>query len=94
MIKVEVQKGLCAQRFRELKPGMADILKNGWSSLRWCIFVEPINLYSGNSITLEVVLVNEHILLPGDYEYHVWIRTPWKTCMEKNYPLQIAPDYL
>ena len=69
-------EGIMCTTFRELKPGMADILKNGWSSLRWCIFVEPINLYSGNSITLEVVLVNEDILLPGDYEYNVRISGP------------------
>ena len=88
-------EGIMCTTFRELKPGMADILKNGWSSLRWCIFVEPINLYSGNSITLEVVLVNEDILLPGDYEYNVRILGPHgKLVLEKNYPLQIAPDYL
>ena len=31
--------------FRELKPGTVDAMFDGWYPLRWCLFVEPVNVY-------------------------------------------------
>ena len=34
--------------FRDLKPGTIDSLFDGWYPLRWCLFVEPVNVYRGD----------------------------------------------
>jgi len=33
--------------WRELKPGIADVLRDGWAPLRWCLFVRPGHSYAG-----------------------------------------------
>jgi hypothetical protein len=53
--------------FRELKPGATDALFDGWAPLRWCLFVEPGNVYRGTPVRLEAVLANEDVLAPGEY---------------------------
>jgi beta-galactosidase/beta-glucuronidase len=66
-----IDQGLTAEglttTFRELKPGTIDALFDGFAPLRWCLFVEPVNLYRGTTIRLEAVLANEDMLIPGDY---------------------------
>jgi hypothetical protein len=54
--------------WREWKPGIADVLKDGFSPLRWCLFANPGHAYSGQKIRLEAVLANEDILKPGKYK--------------------------
>lgn len=70
--------------WRELKPGMMDALHDGLASLRWCMFVRPMHVYSGRSFQIEVVLANEGGLKPEIYpscfkifgpEGVVWNRT-------------------
>ena len=58
--------------FRELKPGTVDALVDGWHPLRWCLFVEPVQVYRRAPAHLEAVLANEDALKPG--EYPVWLQ--------------------
>jgi Glycosyl hydrolases family 2, sugar binding domain/Glycosyl hydrolases family 2/Glycosyl hydrolases family 2, TIM barrel domain len=53
--------------FRELKPGATDALFDAWAPLRWCLFVEPVNVYRKSPVRLEAVLANEDVLAPGKY---------------------------
>ncbi len=53
--------------FSEIKPGHAAILRDLWSPLRFCCFVEPVNIYKGSVVNLEAVLVNENVLAAGTY---------------------------
>ena len=53
--------------WREWKPELADMLRDGWAPLRWCLFVENRHHYAGRPIRLEATLANEDILAPGDY---------------------------
>ena len=62
--------------FRELKPGTTDAVFDGLAPLRWCTFVEPVNVYSGDEVTLDVVLANEDALKPGKYPAKVWVFGP------------------
>jgi hypothetical protein len=53
--------------FRELKPGTTDAVFDGWAPLRWCLFVEPVNVTRGARVRFEAVLANEDALSPGLY---------------------------
>ena len=53
--------------FRELKPGTADALCDGFAPLRWCLFAEPVNVYRRTPVRLEARLANEDVLPPGQY---------------------------
>jgi hypothetical protein len=54
--------------FRELKPGMGDAYNDMAARTRWCLFVEPVNVYRGAKVRLEAVLVNQDdVLKPGRY---------------------------
>jgi len=53
--------------FREFKPGVMEAVRDGFAPLRWCLFVDPVNLYRGMDIKLDAVLANEDILEPGQY---------------------------
>ncbi|UCH36643.1 MAG: glycoside hydrolase family 2 [Armatimonadota bacterium] len=62
--------------FRELKPGTVDALFDGLAPLRWCLFAEPVNVYSGTPVRLEAVLANEDALAPGDYPVRLQVFGP------------------
>lgn len=62
--------------FRELKPGTTDAIFDGFAPLRWCTFVEPLNTYTDNPVTLDVVLANEDVLSPGTYPARAWVFGP------------------
>ncbi len=53
--------------FRELKPGTVDAMADVFAPLRFCNFVEPVQVYAGQKVKIESVLVNEDVLKPGDY---------------------------
>lgn len=53
--------------WRELKPGTVDAMADVFAPLRFCNFVEPVQVRSGEMVKFEVVAVNEDILAPGDY---------------------------
>lgn len=77
--------------FRELKPGATDALFDAWAPLRWCLFVEPMNVYRGTSVKLEAVLANEDVLAPGEYPVRLQVVGPNLTrVFEKRITVQIA----
>ena len=53
--------------WREFKPGIMDVLQDGWAPLRWCLFAAPMHAYAGRPVRLEAVLANEDALRPGVY---------------------------
>ncbi len=53
--------------WREFKPGLMDVLQDGWAKLRWCLFASPMHGYTERPIKLEAVLANEDVLAPGAY---------------------------
>ena len=53
--------------FREFKPGHLAVLQAGWAPLRWCLLVNPTNVYAGQPLHLRVALANEDKLPAGDY---------------------------
>ncbi|MBC8229030.1 glycoside hydrolase family 2, partial [bacterium] len=62
--------------FRELKPGTVDALFDINAPLRWCLFVEPVNVYRNTSVRLEAVLANEDSLQPGEYPVRLQVVGP------------------
>jgi hypothetical protein len=62
--------------FRQLKPGTVDAIFDGWYPLRWCLFVEPVQVYRGRAAHLEAVLANEDVLKPGKYPARVQVVLP------------------
>jgi len=75
--------------WRELKPGIADALTDGWAPLRWCLFVEPTHVYAGQPFTLEVVLANEDVLPPGNYPVRLRIMGNQGSVWERTATVQI-----
>ena len=67
--------------FRELKPGTVDAMFEAFAPLRWCLFVEPVQLYRGRKATLEAVLANEDALRPGDYPARFQVFGPSGACV-------------
>ena len=62
--------------FRELKPGMADTYTDVMAPLRWCLFVNPDNLYRGTSVRCEASLLNLDRLKPGQYPVRFQVSGP------------------
>ncbi|MBN1343586.1 MAG: glycoside hydrolase family 2 [Phycisphaerae bacterium] len=62
--------------FRELKPGTTDAIFDVWAPLRWCLFVEPMNVYNKTPVRLEAVLANEDVLAPGEYPVRLQVVGP------------------
>ena len=69
-------EGLTANIFRELKPGVVDAMFDAFAPLRWCLFVEPVQVYRGRKAKLEAVLANEDMLAPGDYPARLQVVGP------------------
>jgi hypothetical protein len=53
--------------WRNWKPGIVDVLADGWAPLRWCLFCVPSHGYTGRPLEIEAVLSNESALPPGEY---------------------------
>ncbi len=75
--------------FREWKPESAEVLQNGWASLKWCLFVDSMHGYSGRRFTLRAVLANEDVLGPGDYPCTFKVHGPAGTIWQKSVTLRI-----
>jgi hypothetical protein len=60
--------------WRDWKPGAFDAMQDGWAPVRWCLFVEPTHTYIGRPLTLEAVMANEDVLMPGNYPvcFKIW----------------------
>ncbi|HOZ48050.1 MAG TPA: glycoside hydrolase family 2 TIM barrel-domain containing protein [Candidatus Hydrogenedentes bacterium] len=77
--------------FRELKPGATDALFDAWAPLRWCLFVEPMNIYRNTPVKLEAVLANEDVLAPGEYPVRLQVVGPdLARVFEKTIAITIA----
>jgi hypothetical protein len=87
--------GLCGEGlwtlFREWKPSTFDAVSDGWSTLRWCLFVNPLHVYSGRTVTVEAVLANEDVLKPGDYRARFRVFGPNGPVWEKESVVKV-PD--
>lgn len=70
--------------WREWKPGIADVLRDGWAPLRWCLFVTPSHGYAGRAMEIEAVLANEGVLMPGKYPVRFRITGPNGLVWEKR----------
>jgi hypothetical protein len=62
--------------FREIKPGAIDLQTDLASPLRWCLFAEPVNVYSGSTVKLEALLSNLDVLRTGEYPVRVEVVAP------------------
>ena len=77
--------------WREFKPGIVEVLQDGWSPLRWCLFATPRHGYVGRPTKVEIVLANEDALRPGTYPVHIRILSPegvvWERRTEVTVPI-------
>ena len=62
--------------FREFKPGVVELQNDLTSPVRWCLFAEPVNVYSGSTVKLEALLSNLDVLPAGDYPVVVEVVAP------------------
>lgn len=58
---------------REWKPGIADVLQDGFAPLRWCLLMSDTHVYSGRPFTIEGVLANEDVLKIRKYPIRIRI---------------------
>lgn len=70
--------------FRKWKPATFDAVSDGWSPLRWSLFVDPLHVYSGRRVTLEAVLASEDVLKPGEYRARFRVFGPRGPVWEKE----------
>jgi len=77
--------------WRQWKPATFDAVSEGWSPLRWCLFVEPLHGYAGRSMTVEAVLANEDVLKPGEYPARFRVLGPGGAVWEKEAVVKV-PD--
>lgn len=59
--------------FREEKPGLAPAIADGLAPLRWCLFVEPLNVYRGSTLSVDIHIANEDALPVGRHGARVEI---------------------
>jgi hypothetical protein len=78
--------------FRELKRGATDVMVDVWAPLRWCLFVEPIQVYRGAKVQLEAVLANEDVLRPGEYPVQIQVMDPNNRCVFEKTIAASIPD--
>ena len=67
---------MLSSTFRELKPGVIDAMFDAFAPLRWCLFVEPVQVFCKGPVRVEAVLANEDVLAPGDYPVRFQIVGP------------------
>ena len=51
--------------FRHYKTGIADVLQDGFSKLRWCTYAKRTSLFCGERLSLSISLANEDVLEIG-----------------------------
>lgn len=57
-----------------VKPMMKEAMRDALAPVRFCLFPEPVNMYTGSSASLEVVLANADALPPGQHPIVVQLR--------------------
>ena len=75
--------------WREWKPAVFDAVADGWSPLRWCLFVDPPHGYAGRAVTVEAVLATEEVLKPGTYPACFRILGPAGLAWEKRISFEV-----
>jgi hypothetical protein len=76
--------------WRDWKPGAMDAMQDGWSALRWCLFVYPTHAYTGRPVKLEAVLANEDVLRPGEYPVRARVCGPAGIAWEQAATVRVA----
>ncbi|MCQ2388727.1 MAG: alpha-L-fucosidase [Kiritimatiellae bacterium] len=54
--------------FRRIKPENFDAVADGWSDLRWCLFLDRGHYFADETPAAEAVLADFDVLADGDYE--------------------------
>lgn len=54
--------------FRRIKDENFDVFRDGWSDLRWCLFLSKGNYFAGDAVEFEAVLADFEALRDGTYE--------------------------
>jgi hypothetical protein len=85
-------EGAMTSAFRDLKPGAADVLFDGFYPLRLCLFAEPAHAYRGGKMMIEAVLANEDALMPGDYPVRLLVVGPDKRVLFDTIRTVKIPD--
>ena len=62
--------------FREYKPGVVELQNDVTAPVRWCLFADPVNIYSGGKLKLEAILSNLDALRPGSYPVRIEVVAP------------------
>lgn len=75
--------------FRHYKAGHFQAVSDGWAKLKWCLFVNPSNIYAGQSLRINVSLANEDILSPGDYPARISISGSGATVWSKDVTVRV-----
>lgn len=78
--------------WREWKPGIVDVLADGWAPLRWCVFADPQHGYVGQPRRIEIVLANEDVLAPGTYPVRAKIMGPQGVAWERRTTVTIDEE--
>ena len=76
--------------WRDFKPGVMDVVKDGWAPVRWCLFVNPTHTYIGKPIKIEAVLANEDVLTAKDYAARFRVFGPGGVAWDHSSTLHIA----
>lgn len=76
--------------FRRMKDGNFDVLRDGWSDLRWCLFLGRSNLHPGEEMPFEAVLADFDVLAPGEYTARFVVADKdGRTCFETTRPFSV-----
>jgi hypothetical protein len=78
--------------WRKWKPGIMDVVSDGWSRLRWCLFVDPHPVEAGGAVRIEAVLANDSALAPGVYPARFRIQGPAGPVWERTAEVRIEAD--
>jgi hypothetical protein len=78
--------------WRDWKPGIADVLQDGWAPLRWCLFADPAHGYAGRPVHVEAVLANEDVLAPGEYPARFRIMGPQGVAWERRAMVRVGAN--
>ncbi|MCL5098189.1 MAG: hypothetical protein M1608_11815, partial [Candidatus Omnitrophica bacterium] len=62
--------------FGEPKPMVTEAMVDTTAHLRWCLFVEPVNVYRGTKVQLEAVLSNFDVMKSGQYPVRIQVVGP------------------
>lgn len=71
--------------WRELKPGIADVMQEGLAPLKWCLFVNPTHVYARRAFTIEGVLADEDVLTSREYKVSARIKGKNGVVWQKEY---------